>query len=310
MGTSGRRTLTPLAAALLLISLCSGAVAQTPTSKCASAEHRKLDFWVGDWDAYDVGGGDKPSAGVRVDVILGGCALREVYEGADGLVGESFTIYDSSRKLWHQTWVTNRGQLLAIEGRFQGTSLTLQGPRISPEGRKEIVRGVWTREDGGVRETAHTSADRGATWRPWFDILFRRHAGGSATSDTSETDRSAITTLTRLNQEYVDAFMKADVNWYRDHLADDFVCIDSSGSVLDKEAFLRDTAGGPGVTAYKLEEVRVRMFGPMALVHATGVFTRPDGTSGTSRYTDVWALRNGNWKTVAAQITRIPGSPK
>jgi ketosteroid isomerase-like protein len=311
METDGRRTLTPLLAAVLLISLRSGAGAQPPTSsKCSSAEHRSLDFWVGDWDAYDVGGGDKPSARVRVDVILDGCALREVYEGADGLAGESFTIYDASRKLWHQTWVTNRGQLLEIEGRFQGSSLTLQGPRISPEGREEIVRGVWTREDGGVRETAHTSADRGATWRPWFDILFRRHGGGSATSDTSETDRSAMETLTRLNQEYVDAFMKADVDWYRDHLADDFVCIDSSGTVLDKEAFLRDTAGGPGVTAYKLEEVRVRMFGPFALVHARGAFTRPDGTAGTSRYTDVWALQDGKWKTVAAQITRIPSSTR
>jgi ketosteroid isomerase-like protein len=307
----GHRTLTPVLAALLLSSLCSGAAAQPSTSsKCAGPEHRRLDFWVGDWDAYDVGGSDKPSARVRVDVILGGCALREVYEGADGLVGESFTTYDASRKLWHQTWVTNRGQLLQIEGRFQGNSLTLQGPRTSPEGRDEIVRGVWTPQGGGVREIAHTSADRGATWRPWFDILFRRHVGGSATSDTSEADRSAVTTLTRLNQEYVDAFMKADVGWYRDHLAEDFVCIDSSGTVLDKEAFLRDTAGGPNVAAYKLEEVSVRVFGHVALVHATGVFTRRDGTAGTSRYTDVWALRDGKWKAVAAQITRIPSSTK
>lgn len=312
MGTHGHQTLTPLLAAVLL-SLCSGAAARpTTSSKCASAEHRRLDFWVGDWDAYDVGGSDKPVARVRVDVILGGCALREAYEGTDGLVGESFTTYDASRKLWHQTWVTNSGQLLKIEGRFQGNSLTLQGPRLSPDGREEVVRGVWRPlpQDGGVRETAHTSADRGSTWRPWFDILFRRHKGESAMSDASEADRAATKTLTRLNQEYVDAFMKADVGWYRDHLADDFVCIDSSGSVLDKEAFLRDTSGGPGVGAYKLEDVRVRMFGPVALVHATGVFTRPDGTTGTSRYTDVWALRDGKWKTVSAQITRIPSSPK
>ena len=250
--------LTGFVALLFLTGLCSGAAAQPPnSSKCAGGEHRRLDFWVGDWDAFDVGGSDKPSARVRVDVILSGCALREVYEGADGLVGESFTTYDASRQLWHQTWVTNRGQLLQIEGRFQGGSLTLQGPRRSPDGREEIVRGVWTPEDGGVRETAHTSADKGKTWRPWFDILFRRHKGESAASDTSETDRYAAKTLTRLNQEYVDAFLKADVGWYRDHLADDFVCIDSTGSVLDKEAFLRDTAGGPGVTTYRLAPARV-----------------------------------------------------
>jgi len=170
--------LTRLFAVLLLSSLCAEAAGEPRTSsKCATAEHRRLDFWIGDWDAYDTGGSEKPGARVRVEVILGGCVLREVYEGTDGLVGESFTIYDSSRKLWHQTWVTNRGELLQIEGRFRGNSLTLQGSRLSPNGREEIVRGVWTSQDGGVREIAHTSADGGATWRPWFDILFRPHKG-------------------------------------------------------------------------------------------------------------------------------------
>ena len=31
--------------------------------------------------------------------------------------------------------------------------------------------------------------------------------------------------LMQLNQEYVDAFMNADVDWYREHLADEFVVI-------------------------------------------------------------------------------------
>jgi hypothetical protein len=147
----------------------------TPTpAPCSAPEYRALDFWVGDWDVYDSGDRGKPVARARVSAILGGCVLRELYEGADGLVGESFTIYDAGRKLWHQTWVTNRGKLLAIEGRFQGASLTLQGVQHSPDGRAETVRGVWTPQDGGVREIAHTSADGGATWQPWFDIVFRK----------------------------------------------------------------------------------------------------------------------------------------
>ena len=195
MGKEACQILTPVVAALLLSGLGSeAATAQlSAPRKCDVTEHRRLDFWVGDWDAFDVGGGDKPSARVRVDVILDGCVLREVYEGTDGLVGESLTTYDASRQLWHQTWVTNRGQLLQIEGRFRGSSLTLQGPRRSPDGREEIVRGVWRPlpQDGGVRETAHASADGGKTWKPWFDILFRRHGKKSATSDTSETGARA-----------------------------------------------------------------------------------------------------------------------
>src|SRR3989442_12213541 len=99
-----------------------------------------------------------------------------------------------------------------------------------------------------------------------------------------DTDR---TTLERLNQEYVDAFMKADVDWYREHLAEDFVCIESDGSVLHKQQFLVNAAKGPDVADYNLEHVDGRIYGDTALVHATGLWTRQDGSMGMSRYIDV-----------------------
>jgi len=111
-------------------------------------------------------------------------------------------------------------------------------------------------------------------------------------------------TLQRLNQEYVNAFMNADVDWYRDHLADEFVVIESDGTVLNKEQFLRNTIKGPDVADYKLHEVDIRIYGNAALVRATGVWTREDGKMGMSRYTDVYVRQNGSWKTVSAQITR------
>ena len=110
-------------------------------------------------------------------------------------------------------------------------------------------------------------------------------------------------TLTELNAQYVDSFMKADVDWYRRHLADDFLCIESDGSLLDKAAFLRQTAAGPDVEAFRLDDVRVRRYGDVALVHGLGTFTRCDGTTGTSRYTDVYAKIDGAWKAISAQIT-------
>ena len=73
-------------------------------------------------------------------------------------------------------------------------------------------------------------------------------------------DNSARTTLERLNQEYVDAFMNADVEWYREHLADDFVVIESDGSILNKDEFLINTAKGPDVADYKLQKVDVRIY--------------------------------------------------
>jgi ketosteroid isomerase-like protein len=117
-------------------------------------------------------------------------------------------------------------------------------------------------------------------------------------------DTSDKTTLEQLNQEYVDAFMNADVEWYRKHLADDFVVIESDGSILNKAEFLTNAAKGPDVVDYKLQDVDVRIYGTAALVQATGQWTGQDGSKGMSRYTDVYVQTVAGWKTVSAQITR------
>ncbi len=119
-----------------------------------------------------------------------------------------------------------------------------------------------------------------------------------------ELDRSDKAGLERLNQEYVDAFMNADVEWYQKHLADDFVVIESDGSVFNKTQFLSNTAKGPDVADYTLQDVIVRIYGNVALVQATGLWTGKDGSKGMSRYIDVYVKAGGEWKTVSAQITR------
>ena len=110
--------------------------------------------------------------------------------------------------------------------------------------------------------------------------------------------------LRQLNDCYIQSLMRGDVDWYREHLAEDFLCIESNGSVLDKQQFLRKTAAGPDLADYKLAELQVRIYGDVALLHGQGLFRRRDATTGTSRYTDVY-LRVGNqWKAISAQVTR------
>jgi len=141
-------------------------------SFCSASEYRQFDFWVGDWDAFDVG---KPEvvARTRVERILDGCVLREDYQGANGMEGQSFSIYDASRKQWQQTWMTNRGKLLVIEGNSQDGEIVLHG--VDRFGDNQLVRGTWKPMEGGVRETAVLSNDGGQTWKPWFDLMFRPH---------------------------------------------------------------------------------------------------------------------------------------
>jgi hypothetical protein len=147
----------------------------TPTDACVGAEYRQFDFFAGDWDTYDVGVPETITARNHVMPMLSGCALREVYEQRDGLRGESFSTYDASRSLWHQSWVTNRGQLLLLDGQLEGDRMVLIATEREKGGASSLLRGVWWREGANVRERAERSRDGGVTWTPVFDIIFRPH---------------------------------------------------------------------------------------------------------------------------------------
>lgn len=161
---------------LLAIHVPAGTAEQGPRqSPCSAPEYHQFDFWVGDWDAFDAYNPSKPVARLRVDRILDGCVLREDYQGADGHQGQSLSIYDASRQVWHQTWVTNRGELLTIEGGFRNGAIILSGVD-HPAGVTRQVRGTWKPAPGGFTETGVISTDDGKTWKPWFDLIFRPYS--------------------------------------------------------------------------------------------------------------------------------------
>jgi hypothetical protein len=166
-----------LAAGALCAAILGGHAAAAPAAspRCAAPEYRQFDFWAGDWDAYDADDMSRPAARVRVDPILDGCGLREDYRGENGLTGQSLTIYDAVRRVWHQSWITNRGQLLVLEGELAGGRMTLRATEATAGG-PVLWEGVWIPQPNGeMRETAKTSSDAGKTWKPAFDMIFRRH---------------------------------------------------------------------------------------------------------------------------------------
>jgi len=153
----------------------TGASQHDQSSSCAAREYRDFDFWLGYWDVADFARPSVVDAHVRVDSILEGCVLHELYEDSGGQKGESFTIYDRTTRTWHQTWVTNRGRLLLLNGGMKDGKMVLNAEDLTSDGKKRLIRGVWTRVPEGVRETAVLSLDDGKTWQPWFDLLFRHH---------------------------------------------------------------------------------------------------------------------------------------
>ena len=160
----------------LIVNVPQTSHAQAKAEACSAPEYRQFDFWIGDWDTYDVDSPNKAVAHNRVDLILDRCVIHEVYDGFNGGRGESFTIYDSSRRQWHQSWVTNKGVLLLLDGGMENGAINLQGLDRSQKSGPRLIRGIWKQIADGVRETAEVSSDDGKTWQPLFDIVFRPHA--------------------------------------------------------------------------------------------------------------------------------------
>ena len=106
-----------------------------------------------------------------------------------------------------------------------------------------------------------------------------------------------------LNDGYIRSVRESDVAWFERHLADDFVNSNPDGTLVDREGFLKQVAR-PQVRDLRCEDVRIRMLGDVAIIHARTVYTRPDGTPAAGRYTDVWARRGDQWLCVCADVTR------
>ena len=149
--------------------------AEPASGGCSTPAYRQFDFFTGDWDAYDVQAQDKVVARNTVKVILDGCVIHEDYRQNDGLHGESYSLYDAARKVWHQSWVTNRGDLLLLDGGVQDGRMIFKGVERKSGKPDALVRAAWYRQGDGVRETAEQSLDGGKTWKTEFDILFKPH---------------------------------------------------------------------------------------------------------------------------------------
>jgi hypothetical protein len=146
-----------------------------PTTPCRSSTYRQFDFFAGDWDTYNFDAPTKVVARNQVTIILNGCVIHENYQQNDGMHGESFSVYDATRDMWHQTWVTNRGKLLQLDGRLLGNRMILTATDRAADGTSSLLRGIWQPQGPAVRETAERSSDGGKIWKPVFDIVFRPH---------------------------------------------------------------------------------------------------------------------------------------
>jgi ketosteroid isomerase-like protein len=113
-----------------------------------------------------------------------------------------------------------------------------------------------------------------------------------------------IQELTALNRDYVDSVQNSDVKRFDEILAEDFYCSNPDKSLVDRAAFLRQTAVPVAIKNLKAEDVKIRILGDFAIIHAQTSYTTPDGQEAHGRYTDCWARQGGKWLAVSAHVSR------
>ena len=161
-----------LLGAMALGVFASAAAQTSPQPTCTTAEHHAFDFWIGEWNVHRADG--KLAGTNSIKREIGGCVLHERYETAHGYSGESFNIYDASRKVWHQTWVDSAGLLLLLEGGTRDSTMVLEGETTGIGSKVTKHRITWTpNPDGSVRQLWE-STDADGDWIVAFDGKYTR----------------------------------------------------------------------------------------------------------------------------------------
>jgi ketosteroid isomerase-like protein len=117
-------------------------------------------------------------------------------------------------------------------------------------------------------------------------------------------------TLRKLSDAWDSAIVRKDERAIADNMAEDFRQIDPRANLETKKSFVAGIMD-PKLTIdpYTVEEFDIRQYGDTALLsgrtHMTGKYQGKVFES-NYRYIDIYVRRDGRWKIVSVQITRIP----
>jgi ketosteroid isomerase-like protein len=120
-------------------------------------------------------------------------------------------------------------------------------------------------------------------------------------ADTTNT-QSDLDILTGLNADYLASDQHGDVQRHEQILAEDFMASLPDFVLRDKKQFLEMMAAPRPFSELKADDVRIRLLGDFAIIHAHMTFKTADGVQRQGRYTDDWQRRDGKWLCVAANV--------
>ena len=126
----------------------------------------------------------------------------------------------------------------------------------------------------------------------------------------AQTSTSLAAQLKAQGDRWDQAIVRKDRAAIEANMADDFRQIDGRGNVETKASFVAGLVSPDLVIdPYTVEDFDVRIYGDTALLSGrTRMTGRYQGEAFSShyRYIDIYVRRDGAWKIVSVQISRIP----
>ena len=146
---------------------------------CSRSEFRQFDFWVGEWEAFDLKGNKAGDS--KISIILDSCVILEEWTSAgvqQGLIysGKSFNSYNAATKQWQQTWTDNTGNTTEfLRGEGSNGKIVFYADKVAgPKGENFMRRLTFTKPDNDkVRQFGERSDDSGKTWTAEYDLEYR-----------------------------------------------------------------------------------------------------------------------------------------
>jgi hypothetical protein len=120
--------------------------------------------------------------------------------------------------------------------------------------------------------------------------------------------------LSALNMQFIKNFISGDTTAHKEIIHSDFVCIENSGEIVDRDKYLKEWTNAyknGHFTSFAYTEEYIRLFGDVALVRSKTVYTKKMNgkeVRGNTVYTDTYIKENGRWWCVQAQITPVEGT--
>jgi ketosteroid isomerase-like protein len=115
--------------------------------------------------------------------------------------------------------------------------------------------------------------------------------------------------LMKMERDWVDAASKADVATLGGIIADDWAAQGTLGPTTKAETLADIKSGTQKLDSITLGEMKVRVFGDVAVVTGSDdekSSYKGKDTSGHYVWTDVFAKRQGKWQAVASHGTLVP----